>query len=82
MNIMIKGLLFLTANRPNIAYSVGVCAKYHADPKESHKKIVNQVLRYMSGTNSHGLFYSKDTIMHRVIVMQIRQEIVMIEKEH
>ena len=33
---MIGSLLYLPANRPNISYSVGVCARYQANPKESH----------------------------------------------
>ncbi|KAK0593785.1 hypothetical protein LWI29_021976 [Acer saccharum] len=33
---MIGSLLYLTASRPDISFSVGVCARYQADPKESH----------------------------------------------
>ena len=33
---IIESLLHLTASRPNIAFSVGVCARYQAAPKESH----------------------------------------------
>ena len=33
---MIGSLLYLTASRPDINYSVGVCARYQANPKESH----------------------------------------------
>ena len=33
---IIGSLLFLTANRPDISYSVGMCARYQANPKESH----------------------------------------------
>lgn len=33
---MIGSLLYLTASRPDIAFSVGVCARYQANPKESH----------------------------------------------
>ena len=32
---MIGSLLYLTTSRPDISYSVGVCAKYQANPKES-----------------------------------------------
>ena len=31
---MIGSFLYLTASRPDISYSVGVCARYHANPKE------------------------------------------------
>ena len=30
---MIGSLLYLTASRPDINYSVGVCARYQANPK-------------------------------------------------
>ena len=33
---IIGSLLYLTASRPDIAFSVGVCARYHVVPKESH----------------------------------------------
>ena len=33
---MIVSLLYLTVSRPDIAYSVGVCARYQSKPKESH----------------------------------------------
>ena len=33
---IIRSLLYLIANRPDIAFSVGVCARYQVAPKESH----------------------------------------------
>ena len=33
---MIGSLLYLIANQPDICYNVGVCARYQANPKESH----------------------------------------------
>ena len=33
---MIGSFLYLTTSRPDISYSVGVCARYQANPKESH----------------------------------------------
>ena len=33
---MIGSLLYLIASRPDISYSVGVCARYQANLKESH----------------------------------------------
>ena len=32
---IIGSLLYLTTSRPDIAFSIGVCAKYQATPKES-----------------------------------------------
>ena len=33
---MISGLLYLTVSRPDICFNIGVCAKYQANPNESH----------------------------------------------
>ena len=33
---IIGSLLYLTASRPDIEFSVGVCAGYEATPKDSH----------------------------------------------
>ena len=34
---MIGSLLYLTASRPDIAFSVGLCARFQANPKESNR---------------------------------------------
>jgi hypothetical protein len=44
---MIGSLLYLTASRPDIAFSVGVCARFQANPKESHLTAVNCIIRYL-----------------------------------
>ena len=41
---MIGSLMYLTASRPDIAYSVGVCARYQANPKQSHVKAVKRII--------------------------------------
>ncbi|XP_059441957.1 uncharacterized protein LOC132174295 [Corylus avellana] len=42
---MIGCLLYLTASWPDISFSVGVCARFQANPKESHLTAVKQILR-------------------------------------
>ena len=37
---MIGNLLYLTISRPDIAFSVEVCARFQATPKESHLTVV------------------------------------------
>ena len=39
---MIGSLLYLTASRPDISYSIGVCARYQANPKESHMNALDR----------------------------------------
>ena len=57
---IIGSLLYLMASRPNIAFSVGVCARYQAAPKESHLTAVKRIIHYINGTLEYGLWYSKD----------------------
>ncbi|XP_019173231.1 PREDICTED: uncharacterized protein LOC109168701 [Ipomoea nil] len=58
---MIGSLLYLTASRPDIMVSVGMCARYQADPKESHLKAVKRIIKYVKGTINYGIWYSSDT---------------------
>ena len=58
---IIGSLLYLTTSRPNIAFSVGVCARYQAVPKESCLTVVKRIIRYINGTPNYGLWYSKDS---------------------
>ena len=58
---MIGSLLYLTASRPDISFSVGVCARYQANPKESHVKAVKRIIKYISGTSDFGIKYTFDT---------------------
>ncbi|XP_062029048.1 uncharacterized mitochondrial protein AtMg00810-like [Rosa rugosa] len=58
---MIGSLLYLTASRPDISYSVRVCTRIQANPKESHLEAVKRIIRYISGTVNCGIFYTFDT---------------------
>ncbi|WVZ97701.1 hypothetical protein U9M48_043215 [Paspalum notatum var. saurae] len=44
---MIGSLLYLTASRPDIMFSVCLCARFQATPKESHLTAVKRILRYL-----------------------------------
>ena len=56
---MIGSLLYLTASRPDIMYSVFLCARFQSCPKESHLSAVKRILRYLKGTMDIGLWYPK-----------------------
>ena len=56
---MIGCLLYLTASRPDIAFSVGVCSRFQSNPKVSHLNTVKKIIKYVSGTCDYGFFYSK-----------------------
>ena len=44
---MIGLLLYLTASMPDIMFSVCMCARFQANPKESHISAVKRILRYL-----------------------------------
>ena len=58
---MIGSLPYLTASRPNISYSVRVCARYQANPKESHMTTLKRIIKYVKTTIDFSVWYSKDT---------------------
>jgi hypothetical protein len=37
---MISSLLYLTVTRPDIQFAVGLCARFHASPRSSHRTVV------------------------------------------
>ncbi|XP_075101700.1 uncharacterized protein LOC142177134 [Nicotiana tabacum] len=47
---IIGSLMYLTASRPDIVFSVGLCARFQSNPKESHRKAAKRILRYLKGT--------------------------------
>ena len=57
---MIGSLLYLTASRPDIMFSVCMCARIQANPKEAHMVVVKRILRYLKHTPSIGLDIPKD----------------------
>ncbi|XP_070005080.1 secreted RxLR effector protein 161-like [Nicotiana sylvestris] len=56
---MIGLLLYLKASRPDIVFSVGLCARFQANPKKSHLKVVKRILRYLKGTPDLCLWYPR-----------------------
>nr|XP_016493209.1 PREDICTED: uncharacterized mitochondrial protein AtMg00810-like [Nicotiana tabacum] len=62
---MIRSLLYLTASRPDIMFSICKCARFQSAPKESHLISVKQIIHYLIRTTSYGLWYphSKNFIL-------------------
>ncbi|GKD69288.1 hypothetical protein Tco_1323378 [Tanacetum coccineum] len=56
---MIRSLMYLTATRSDIQFSIVLCARYQSNPKESHLIVVKRILRYLKGTPSLSLYYLK-----------------------
>ena len=47
---MIGSLLYLTSSRPDIQFSVCLCARFQVSPRESHLTSVKRIFRYLAGT--------------------------------
>ena len=58
---MIGLLFYLIASRPDIQLSVGICARFQSNPKQSHLNAIKRILRYLVGTTNSGLWYKKGT---------------------
>nr|GEV50058.1 copia protein [Tanacetum cinerariifolium]GEV71034.1 copia protein [Tanacetum cinerariifolium] len=58
---MIGSLLYLTASRPDIMFSVYLYASFQEDPKVYHLESVKRIFRYIKGTQHLGLWYPKNT---------------------
>ena len=59
---MIGSLLYLTASRPDIMFSVCLCARFQSSPKESHLIAVKRILRYLRGSPNLGLWYPRSDL--------------------
>jgi hypothetical protein len=53
---MIGSLLYLCASQPNIMLSGCMCARFQADPKEVHLRVVKRIMRYLVYTPKFGLW--------------------------
>jgi len=51
----------MTVSRPDICHAVNVCAQYQINPKTSHLTAVRRILKYVNGTPTFELYYTKDT---------------------
>jgi len=58
---IIGSLLYLTTSRPDIAFSVKVCVRFQANPKESHLTVVKRIIRYINATIHYGVYFSRET---------------------
>ncbi|GKC67641.1 hypothetical protein Tco_1100239 [Tanacetum coccineum] len=64
---MIGSLLYLMANRPDIMFSVCLCARFQEVPKISHLEAVKMIFRYIKGTTHLGLWYPKGTRVETIV---------------
>lgn len=46
---MIGSLLYLTASRPELCLSIGMCARYQGNLRLSHLNAVKRIIKYVKG---------------------------------
>ncbi|GKB09557.1 hypothetical protein Tco_0837869 [Tanacetum coccineum] len=56
---MIGSRMYLTTSKTDIQFSSCLCARYQANPKESHLIAVKRIFKYLKGTPSLGLWCPK-----------------------
>ncbi|GJW01489.1 retrovirus-related pol polyprotein from transposon TNT 1-94 [Tanacetum coccineum] len=64
---MIDSLLYLTASRPDIMFSICLCARFQEAAKTSHLEAIKRIFRYIKGTTHLGLWYPKGTDIETVV---------------
>jgi hypothetical protein len=55
---MIGSLVYLTATRPDIQFSVCLCTRFQASPRTLHRQAVKWIFGYLCHTPDFGLWYS------------------------
>nr|GFA31146.1 hypothetical protein [Tanacetum cinerariifolium] len=64
---MIGTLLYLIASRPDLQFSICMCARYLARPIKKHLHAVKRIFRYLQGTINRGLWYLKDSLIALIV---------------
>lgn len=56
---LVGGLNYFSHTRPDIAFSVSLISRFMHSPSKQHLGAAKRILRYVAGTTSYGIFYSK-----------------------
>nr|GEX60662.1 retrovirus-related Pol polyprotein from transposon TNT 1-94 [Tanacetum cinerariifolium] len=64
---MIGSLLYLIVSKPDIMFSVCLCARFQENPKNTHLEAVKRIFRYIRRTSHLGLWYPKGTKIETVV---------------
>ena len=58
----VGSLQYLAFTRPDISYAVNRLSQYMHKPTTDHWQAAKRVLRYLAGTTSHGLYFSRNNV--------------------
>jgi hypothetical protein len=57
---MIGSLMYITASHSDIMQVVGMVCRYQSAPKQSHLQVVKRIFKYLKGTMTYGLWYTRN----------------------
>ena len=57
---MIGKSQYVVHSRLDIALVVGIVARFSTNPRENHSMTIKRIMRYLKGTEEHGLYYKKN----------------------
>jgi hypothetical protein len=60
---MISSLLYLPATRPDIQFTVGLCARFQASPCSSHRTAVQRIFGYLKHPPEFRIWYSASSLL-------------------
>ena len=63
---IVGSLCYLTSIIPNIIYRVGTIGWFTEKPYKSHLQVAKRILRYISDTHDHRIFYSYSSYVNLV----------------
>nr|GEZ92819.1 retrovirus-related Pol polyprotein from transposon TNT 1-94 [Tanacetum cinerariifolium] len=73
---MIGTLLYLTASRPDLQFSICMCARNLARPTEKHLHAVKRIFRYLRGTVNRGLWSKHIDIRYHFIKEHVKNGVI------
>lgn len=56
---LVGSMIYLTATRPDVMYTVSLVSRYMSEPTELHLTAAKRILRYLQGTIGYGILYQK-----------------------
>jgi hypothetical protein len=62
----IDSLLYLTVTRPNIQFTMCLCARFQASPHSSHQTVIQRIFKYLKYTLKFGIWYSASSSLDLV----------------
>lgn len=66
---IVGSLMYLTATRPDMMFSISLISRYMAKPTELHLQAAKRILRYLKGTTNYGK--KKNCLLSRIVTMQV-----------